>query len=108
MPLIDMPSEQAQSLFWEGMQEVAEAATRHRDEELFDALRKIGKAAVSQGIEPVPQGGRFLRCPVCGSAPGQLCLSTPGHPLKDHFHPERVDLVGKILTGEVAMEAVIQ
>lgn len=100
MPLIKMTGEQAAVQFMEGMREVAAVATRYRDEELFGALLKMARAAASQGVAIRPQGGKFAPCPVCDAVPGQSCVNVPGHPLRDGFHPERVELAAKVLAGE--------
>ncbi|MGC1210948.1 MAG: hypothetical protein WA890_06720 [Micromonospora sp.] len=101
MPLIKMTGEQAAVQFMEGMRKVAAAATRYRDEELFGALLKMARAAASQGVAVEPQGGQFAPCPVCDAAPGRSCMNVPGHPVRDDFHPERVELAAKVLAGEV-------
>ena len=93
-------SDSAAAQFWDGMREVAAAATRHQDEELFGALHKIGRAITSGGL-PIPTGGQFVPCPVCRAVTGQSCINTPGHPLNDQFHPERVEL-GEKLMAELA------
>ncbi|MGW3810852.1 zinc finger domain-containing protein [Micromonospora sp. NPDC005113] len=100
MPIIEMPPEQAAARFWEGMREVAAAATRHGDEELLAAFRKIGSAAMSQGVPVASLGGLFATCPVCDAEPGQSCISAPGHPLPDGPHPERIERTMRELAGE--------
>lgn len=101
MPLVRMTREQAAVELTEGLREVAAAATRHGDEQLYGALLKIGRAAESQGVPVVPQGGLFAPCPICNAMPGQSCINVPGHRLPDRFHPERVELAAKVLAGEV-------
>ncbi|MCF0094454.1 hypothetical protein [Micromonospora sp. MH99] len=102
--LIDVNQPDSAEKFWEGMREVAASATRHQDYELFEALIKIGRAALAQGVELVPQCGFFLSCPVCSALSGQRCINAPGHPLGDHkLHPERVELAEKAIRGEVPL-----
>ncbi|WP_441005353.1 zinc finger domain-containing protein [Micromonospora foliorum] len=86
------------------MREVASAAARHRDPELYKSIVKIGRAALSQGVELVPSGGLFLQCPVCGVSPGQRCINVPKNPLQNNiFHPARIELAEKALKGEVPL-----
>lgn len=101
MPLSKMTREQAAAQFMEGMRAVAAAGTRYRDDELFAALIKMARAAASQGVAVEPQDGRFAPCPVCDAVPGQNCINVPGRPLREDFHPERVELAAKVLAGEV-------
>ncbi|QLQ38582.1 zinc finger domain-containing protein [Micromonospora robiginosa] len=90
--------------FWEGMREIAAAATRHQDYELYAAIVTVGRAALSQGIELVPSGGLFLRCPVCSAVPGQRCINLPGHLLGDsQLHSERAVLAERVIRGEVPL-----
>ncbi|MET8355884.1 hypothetical protein [Micromonospora sp. NPDC005171] len=49
------------------MREAVAAAARHRDDSLYEAIIKIGKSALAQGVELVPSGGLFLWCPVCSA-----------------------------------------
>lgn len=98
---VDIDQPDARERFWEGMREVASAAARHQDQGLYQAIVKIGRAALAQGVELVPSGGLFLRCPVCGAIPGQRCMSVASHPLYDEAcHPERIELAAKALRGE--------
>jgi hypothetical protein len=99
MSLYEMSKQEASDLFWEGMRELSGAAARDRDATLYQALLKVGRAALSQGIEPVHHSGLFVVCPVCGSAPGQRCINVPRHPLPDDFHPERTELGKKVVEG---------
>jgi hypothetical protein len=90
--------------FWEGMREVAAAATRHQDDDLLRAVVKIGRSALAQGVELVPSCGFFLSCPVCSAGSGQRCINSPGRPLgDDRLHPERVELAEKTIRGEVPL-----
>ncbi|WP_422737565.1 zinc finger domain-containing protein [Micromonospora sp. WMMD729] len=99
---IDVNEPDSAEKFWEGMREVAAAATRHQDDDLFKALIKIGRSALAQGVELVPSCGFFLSCPVCSAASGQRCINSPGHPLgDDRLHPERVELARRAIRGEV-------
>jgi hypothetical protein len=100
MPLVRMTREQAAEQFTEGLLEVAAAATRYRDQELYGALIKMGRAAESQGIAIVPHGGLFVPCPACDAVPGQHCINRPGHLLSEDVHPERVDLAARVIAGE--------
>lgn len=98
---VDINEPQAVEQFWEGMHDVAAAATRHQDDDLYRALIKIGRAALAQGVELVPAGGLFLRCPVCSAVPGQRCVNVPGKPLNGQLlHRRRVELVEKAIRGE--------
>ncbi|MEV4710401.1 hypothetical protein [Micromonospora sp. NPDC049374] len=106
---IDVDEPDARERFWEGMREVANAAARHQDQALYQAIVKIGKAALAQGIEVVPSGGLFLQCPICAALPGQRCINVAGHPLEDRAcHPERVELAAKALSGEVPFPPPLQ
>ncbi|MCG5470921.1 hypothetical protein LADH09A_004893 [Micromonospora sp. LAH09] len=88
--------------FWEGMREVAAAAARHQDPDLYHSIVKIGRAALAQGVELVPSSGQFLECPVCEVLPGQRCVNVPKHPLEDNvLHVERTELAEKALRGEI-------
>ncbi|MEG3633302.1 zinc finger domain-containing protein [Micromonospora palythoicola] len=101
---IDVDEPDARNLFWEGMRDVADAAARHQDQALYQAIVKIGRAALAQGVELVPSGGLFLQCPICDALPGQLCINVAGHPLGDReCHPERVELAAKTLSGEAPL-----
>ncbi|MEV1017187.1 hypothetical protein AB0I89_21280 [Micromonospora sp. NPDC049801] len=101
---IDVNEPNSAENFWEGMREVAAAATRHQDDDLLAAVVKIGRAALAQGVELVPSSGFFLACPVCSAASGQRCINSPGHPLgDDRLHPERIELAGKAMRGEVPL-----
>jgi hypothetical protein len=106
---IDIDEPAAAERFWEGMREVAAAATRHRDHDLYSSIVKIGRAALAQGVELVPSSGLFLQCPVCGSLPGQRCFSVPSSPLHENTcHPERVELAEKAIKGEVPLPAPLR
>ena len=99
---IDIDEPMAAELFWEGMREVAASAARHQDDDLYRAIVKIGRGALAQGGELVPQCGLFLQCPVCEAVAGQLCINVPGHPLCDDvLHPQRIELAEMALRGEV-------
>ncbi|MCO1597155.1 hypothetical protein M8C17_18530 [Micromonospora sp. RHAY321] len=99
---IDINEPNAAERFWEGMQEVAAAARKHQDYDLYRAIVKIGRAALAQGVELVPTGGLFLQCPVCEALPGQRCINIPGHPLHGNIlHPRRFELAEKAIKGEV-------
>ncbi|MEU8253328.1 hypothetical protein AB0C06_03540 [Micromonospora inaquosa] len=99
---IDEPD--ATEQFWAGMREAAAAAARHRDYGLYEAIVKIGKSALAQGVELVPSGGLFLWCPVCSAQTGQRCINTPGHPLNEtRLHAERIELAEKAMSGEVPL-----
>ncbi|MER7455478.1 hypothetical protein [Micromonospora sp. NPDC126480] len=101
---VDIDEPRAAELFWEGMREVAAAATRHQDHDLYRAIVTIGRAALAQGVELVPSSGLFLQCPVCRSLPGQGCISAPGYPLRDNIlHPQRAELAEKAISGEVPL-----
>ncbi|MEU8111445.1 hypothetical protein [Micromonospora sp. NPDC048947] len=101
---IDEPD--AVEKFWEGMREVAAAATRHQDDDLYDALVKIGRSALAQGVELVPSSGFFLQCPICSARSGQRCINVAGHVLGDStLHSERVELAEKAISGEVPLPA---
>ncbi|MET7864449.1 zinc finger domain-containing protein [Micromonospora taraxaci] len=101
---IDVNEPNSVEQFWEGMREAAAAATRHQDDDLYHAIVKIGRSALAQGVELVPSSGFFLLCPVCSALSGQRCISVPGHPLDDtRLHPERVELAGKAIRGEVPL-----
>ncbi|MEU8185531.1 hypothetical protein AB0B85_03445 [Micromonospora sp. NPDC049044] len=101
---IDINEPQAVEKFWEGMHDVAAAATRYQDDDLYVALVKIGRSALAQGVELVPAGGLFLRCPACDAVPGQHCVNVPGSPLNGHaLHRQRVELVDKVLAGTVPL-----
>ncbi|MEV2241690.1 hypothetical protein [Micromonospora sp. NPDC049891] len=101
---IDVDEPNARERFWEGMRDVAYAAARYQDEGLYQAIVKIGRAALAQGIEVVSSGGLFLRCPVCEALPGQRCTNVAGHPLGDDTcHPERIELAAKTLSGETPL-----
>ncbi|WP_203998058.1 zinc finger domain-containing protein [Micromonospora lutea] len=96
---VDEPD--ARERFWEGMREVADAAARYQDQSLYQAIVKIGRAALAQGIQVVSSGGLFLLCPVCDAQPGQRCINVAGRPLGDQaLHPERVELAQKTMRGE--------
>jgi hypothetical protein len=99
---IDVDEPDSGERFWEGMREVASAAARHQDQALYQAIAKIGRAALAQGVELVPSGGLFLKCPICDAVPGQRCISVAGHPQDEACHPERVEYAEKALHGEVA------
>ncbi|MFJ5542564.1 hypothetical protein [Micromonospora chalcea] len=60
------------------MREVAASAARHQDDDLYRALVKIGRGALAQGGELVPQCGLFLRCPVCEAVAGQQYINVRG------------------------------
>ncbi|MCZ7419504.1 hypothetical protein O7605_08220 [Verrucosispora sp. WMMA2121] len=99
---IDVDEPDARNLFWEGMRDVANAAARHQDQALYQAIIKIGRAALAQGVDLVSSGGLFLQCPICDAQPGQLCINVASHPLGDRAcHPERVELAAKAFSGEV-------
>ncbi|MBQ1045056.1 hypothetical protein KBX35_13900 [Micromonospora sp. C32] len=101
---IDIDEPRAAELFWEGMREVAASAARHQDDGLYRAIVKIGRGALAQGGELVPQCGLFLQCPVCEAVAGQQCINVPGHPLSDDLlHPERVEMAEMALRGEAAL-----
>jgi hypothetical protein len=101
---IEITEPRASEQFWEGMREVAAAAARYQDYDLFRAIVKIGRAALAQGVELVPNDGLFLRCPICDSVPGLRCINVPRHPLRGNaLHPERVELADKALSGEVPL-----
>ncbi|MEV4117427.1 hypothetical protein [Micromonospora sp. NPDC049645] len=102
---IDEPD--AVEQFWQGMREVAAAATRHQDEDLYDALVKIGRSALAQGVELVSSSGFFLECPICNARSGQRCINVPGHVLGGDgaLHSERVELAEKAISGEVPLPA---
>ncbi|MCT2281415.1 hypothetical protein M3G91_27820 [Micromonospora chalcea] len=83
------------------MREVAASAARHQDDDLYRALVKIGRGALAQGGELVPQCGLFLRCPVCEAVAGQQYINVRGDPLSDDLlHPERVEMA---LRGEASL-----
>ncbi|MEU7652670.1 hypothetical protein AB0C42_24740 [Micromonospora taraxaci] len=101
---IDVSEPNSVEQFWDGMREAAAAATRHQDDELYDAIVKIGRSALAQGVELVPSSGFFLLCPVCSALSGQRCINVPGHPLEDsRLHAERIDLAEKAMRGEVPL-----
>lgn len=81
------------AIFREAVRRVREGAVRHGDEELHQAAQDISRTvcAVRRGRgQPCLGAADMLDCPVCGSHPGQNCVSIPGHPLGDRtFHPER-------------------
>ncbi|MDG4767649.1 hypothetical protein O7632_26670 [Solwaraspora sp. WMMD406] len=106
---IDVYEPKAAEQFWEGLRDVAAAATRLKDDELYEAIVKIGRAGLAQGVELVPSSGLFLRCPVCDGLPGQRCINMPRHPVSDNaLHPERIDLAKKALAGEVPLPAPLR
>ncbi|MEV4693150.1 hypothetical protein AB0K27_18785 [Micromonospora echinospora] len=101
---IDIDEPMAAELFWEGMREVAAGAARHQDDDLYRAIVKIGRGALAQGSELVPQCGLFLQCPVFEAVAGQRCINVPGHPLSDDvLHPERVELAEMALRGDAPL-----
>ncbi|MET8322628.1 hypothetical protein [Micromonospora sp. NPDC005189] len=102
---IDINEPRAAEQFWEGMQVVAAAATRHQDYDLYRAIVTIGRAALAQGVELVPSSGLFLQCPVCNALAAQRCVNVPGHPLGGDgaLHFQRVDLAEKAISGEVPL-----
>ncbi|MBQ1024495.1 hypothetical protein [Micromonospora sp. C95] len=101
---IELDQPDARELFWEGLRDVAYAAARHQDQALFQAIVKIGRAGMAQGIEVVSSNGLFLQCPICAALPGQHCINVPSHPLGDRAcHPERVELAAKALSGEAPL-----
>ncbi|MBB5115432.1 hypothetical protein FHU28_005271 [Micromonospora echinospora] len=101
---IDIDEPMAAELFWEGMREVAAGAARHQDDDLYRAIVKIGRDALAQGSELVPQCGLFLQCPVCEAVAGQRCINVPGNPLSDDvLHPERVELAEMALRGDAPL-----
>ncbi|WP_433316722.1 zinc finger domain-containing protein [Micromonospora chersina] len=87
--------EQAGLWFWSALQYITDAASAHRDEELYRAARKTGMAALSQGI-PLPFEAGYVGCPVCNAYPGQNCINLPRHVLKEKLHPERVERSRKL------------
>ncbi|MBQ1012551.1 hypothetical protein KBX53_16620 [Micromonospora sp. M51] len=106
---IDIDEPNAVEQFWEGMREVAAAATRHQDDDLYQAIVKIGRSALAQGVELVPSSGFFLQCPVCSARSGQRCINVPAHPLsEDALHPARVELAEKAISGEIPLPAPIR
>ncbi|MEU9508231.1 hypothetical protein AB0D32_18370 [Micromonospora sp. NPDC048170] len=106
---IDLDEPRAAEQFWEGMREAAAAATRYNDNSLYEAIVKIGRAALTQGVDLVPSSGLFLQCPVCDSRAGQRCMKVPGHPLGDNtLHPQRIELAGKAMRGEVPLPAPLR
>ncbi|MEV4489971.1 hypothetical protein AB0K04_07640 [Micromonospora coxensis] len=106
---IDLDERNAAEQFWEGMREVAASAARHKDDDLYRSIVKIGRAALAQGGELVPSCGLFLWCPICNALPGQRCINVPSHPLGgDLLHPERVELAAKALKGEVPLPAPLR
>ncbi|MGY0005921.1 zinc finger domain-containing protein [Micromonospora sp. I033] len=81
------PSERARS----ALQQIHEAAVRHRDLELHHAADDIVQAAQARGLDPGPVES-YRPCPVCGAEPGQLCVSVPGQPVTPgDMHPERTE-----------------
>ncbi|MFJ2086835.1 hypothetical protein ACI2KV_01010 [Micromonospora chokoriensis] len=98
---VDVNEPNSVEQFWDGMREAAAAATRHQDHDLYEAIIKIGRSALAQGVELVPSSGFFLLCPVCSALSGQHCINVPGHPLDGgRLHPERVELAAKAMRGE--------
>ncbi|MEU8421904.1 hypothetical protein AB0C15_13610 [Micromonospora sp. NPDC048835] len=103
---VDVDEPNAVEEFWNGMREAAAAAARHQDSALYNAIVKIGRSALAQGVELVPSCGFFLQCPVCSAQSGQRCVNAPGHPLQENnLHPERVELSEKAIRGEVPVPA---
>ncbi|GIJ79106.1 hypothetical protein Xph01_35380 [Micromonospora phaseoli] len=101
---VDINEPRAAEKFWEGMREVAAAAARHQDYDLYKAIVTIGRSALAQGVELVPSSGLFLQCPVCSALPGQQCINVPSHPLHDDaLHPQRTELARKAISGEVPL-----
>ncbi|MET8524449.1 hypothetical protein [Micromonospora sp. NPDC005172] len=106
---IDVNEPDSAEKFWDGMRQVAAAATRHQDHELFEAIVQIGTSALAQGVELVPSSGFFLHCPVCSARSGQRCINAPGHPLgDDRLHPERVELAEKAIRGELPLPELLR
>ncbi|MFI7249695.1 hypothetical protein [Micromonospora chalcea] len=60
------------------MWEVAASAARHQDDDLYRAIVKIDRGALTQSGELVPQCGLFLRCPVCEAVAGQQYINVRG------------------------------
>ncbi|MFI5835948.1 hypothetical protein ACIA5A_19975 [Micromonospora sp. NPDC051300] len=82
---------------WEALYELAAAAPLLDDPRLVHRpMRKIVESMLDQGFQR-PATGLFVRCPVCDSEIGQICINVPRHTLDDPVHPERLALSRTIL-----------
>ncbi|KKK07279.1 hypothetical protein [Micromonospora sp. HK10] len=91
-----LSGEQAALWFWSGLEDIADAAAVHRDEDLYLAVRKMAIAALSQGMPLSSCSPEYVSCPACHAYTGQNCINLPGRMLQDKLHPERVERVRKL------------
>ncbi|MER7458000.1 hypothetical protein [Micromonospora sp. NPDC126480] len=73
------------------VQQIHEAAVRHRDPVLHDLADEISEIAMMLGHDAGPVQ-EWRPCPVCGAQPGAHCINMPGHEMVDDMHPERTRL----------------
>ncbi|MEG3635872.1 zinc finger domain-containing protein, partial [Micromonospora palythoicola] len=73
------------------IQQIHEAAVRHRDPALHDLADEISEIAMTLGHDAGPVQD-WRPCPVCGAQPGSHCARLPGHEMVNDMHPERTSL----------------
>lgn len=75
----------------ESIQQIHQAAVRHRDPTLHQAADEISEIALSLGHDAGPVQ-EWRPCPVCGAQPGSHCMKKAGHQMVNGMHPERTRL----------------
>ncbi|MGC1211664.1 MAG: hypothetical protein WA890_10435 [Micromonospora sp.] len=75
----------------ETVQEIHQAAVRHRDPTLHQLADEISEIALSLGHDAGPVQD-WRPCPACGAEPGSHCINQPGHEMVNGMHPERTRL----------------
>ncbi|MET8833187.1 hypothetical protein ABZV78_04630 [Micromonospora sp. NPDC004540] len=75
----------------QSVQQVHQAAIRHRDPSLHGVADEISEIAMMLGHDAGPVQ-EWRPCPVCGAQPGANCINTPGHQKTNGIHPERTRL----------------
>ncbi|GIJ80292.1 hypothetical protein SAMN05443287_101473 [Micromonospora phaseoli] len=70
------------------VQEIHQAAVRHRDPRLHNLADEISEIAMMLGHDAGPVQ-EWRPCPVCGAEPASHCVNMPGHKMVDGTHPER-------------------
>ncbi|MEG3632428.1 zinc finger domain-containing protein [Micromonospora palythoicola] len=73
------------------VQQIHQAAVRHRDASLHELADEISEIAMMLGHDAGPVQ-EWRPCPVCGAQPGSHCIKLPGHQIVDGTHPERTRL----------------
>jgi hypothetical protein len=85
------PARRALERARQAIQEIHQAAIRHRDKSLHELADEMSEVALILGRDAGPVQD-WRPCPVCAAEPGAHCIHKPGHEMVNGMHPERTRL----------------